>query len=150
MDSKLTKYVESLKKKYMDKNELNVIYYKDGNKLKKLFSDNSETIILNKIKDYVKNYDHESGYAYIMISLRFKTKRYVHGPITLLCTLLTMGKNNKIDESKSAVGTIRYTDHEVKQRGFKSTDYKKLYNKVRKGQLIDYKKVYFAKNLDNK
>ena len=150
MNSIMTEYVVNLKKKYMDKNELNVIYYKDGNKLKKMFSDNSETAILNQIKDYIQNYDHEPGYAYIMISLKFKTKRYIHGPVTMICTLLTIGKNNKIDETRSAIGTIRYTDHEIKQRGFKTTDYKKLYNKVRKNQLTDYKKVFYAKDLDKK
>ena len=148
MDLEFSEYVTSLKQMYMDKNELNVIYYKDGNKLKKLFSDNSNSIIMKTIRDYIENYDHEPGYAYVMITLRSRLEEFRYGPVSLMCTLLTIDKNNKLNLAKSAVGVVRYSIDELKTRKFKTTDYKKLYNKVRKGQLTKAGRVYYAKDLD--
>lgn len=148
MDIELTKYVEKIEDKLIDKNNLNIIYYKDGNKLKKLFSDNSHKKIIAKVEDYIQTYDHESGYAYVMISFGAQLRSFRYGPITLICTLLTIGKNNKLDMSRSTVGVVRYTIEELKTRGYKTNDYKKLYNKVRKGHLTNAKKIYNASNLD--
>ena len=56
MNEDLKKYVERIKKRLMDREELITVYYKEGRKLVKLFSSNSRKTIVQQLKDYVDEY----------------------------------------------------------------------------------------------
>lgn len=150
MNNDLKEYVERLKERLKEKNELVNIYYKEGNKLIKMFSSNSYDEIVKQMKKYVDDYEHDEGDTYIITTLKIQTKSFLHGPISLSCILIVIDDKGNANITTSKTATIRYTVHDLETRGYKNGDYKRLYNKMKKGLLINPKKIYTAKFLDNK
>jgi len=145
----IKKKVEKIVSKLEENNGITTVYDKKDNKLVKLFSNNSKKSIMKELKEYIDDYEHEEGYEYVLISYSSSKSSFLHGPFAMMCTIIVIGKNNKINPSLSKIGVIDYTINDIDKRGFKVTDYKKLYNKVKKGLLTDNKKVYTAKHLDS-
>lgn len=150
MNEDLKEYVTRIKKRLIDREELTVVYYKDGRKLVKLFSNNTYDSIVKQLKDYVNNYEQEEGDTYILTTFKAQTRSFLHGPISLSCILITVNIKGKIDIASSDIANVRYTVRDLETRGYKNGDYKRLYNKMKKGLLMDPKKIYTAKFLDDK
>lgn len=150
MNEDLKKYVERIKKRLMDREEMLNVYYKDGRKLVKLFSSNSRKTIIQQLKDYVNEYEQKEGDEYILIAFGAQTKSFLHGPIFINCSIIVVNSKLNININSSKGSSIRYTIHDLETRGYKNGDYKRLYNKMKKGLLLDSKKIYTAKFLDDK
>ena len=150
MNNDLKEYVERLKERTKEKNELANIYYKEGSKLVKMFSSNSYDEIVKQMKKYTDEYEHDKGDTYIITTLKIQTRSFLHGPISLSCILIVIDDKGNANITTSKTSTIRYTIRDLETRGYKIGDYKRLYNKMKKGLLMDFKKTYTAKFLDDK
>lgn len=67
----------------------------------------------------------------------------------MTCIIKTANDKGNLTRKDTLIRSIYYTVNELKNRGYKTTDYKKLYNKLNK-KIIEsgLKKVYTAKHLD--
>ena len=149
MDKELTSYVENIKERVSNKNERVTMYYKEGAKLVKFLSDNSAKTIEKSFKQYVKNNGYDEDDMYIRISHGFDMKNYTHGPMYINCEILYISDKGKVNMKKSKFTTVYYTLKELKNRGYKIGDYKRLFNRLNKGTFENgFKNIYTAKNLD--
>ena len=148
MDEELKEYLVKLETKLHNNNERGTVYLKQGRKLIKLFSENKHKVTMSKIKEHRKT-NGNSDTKYIVISYGFYHNKFLHGPMVMTIELLYLDDKLRIMSNKSSSSAVHYTVNELKNRGFKTGDYKRLYNKVNNGVFNSgMKVVYYASDLD--
>ena len=148
MKAKTKKYLEDLKEKMNVNEERIVIYKKKGTKLVKVFSGNKTKEVSKLLKEHIKQ-GYKEGDRFLRITYAFYISEWLYGPLSMTGELLYIDEDGDVDDEKSKVTVIHYTLQEIESRGFKTGDYKKLYNRLNNGTLESgMKKIYNAKHLD--
>ena len=127
MKLEIKEYLEKLENKFIKNNNIFQAYQKEGNKLSLIGGANTRREINKLVDDNLP----ESG-KIIIIYYIFTMKGYLHGPLSLVCSIynIDMGKLSK--KNSKLVG-IYYTEKELEERGFKKTDYNLVTKKLLKG-----------------
>ena len=150
MDQKLTDYLIALSNKMENKNELRVVYSIYGNRIIKIGSHNTNRGAMEVLKEYLNEYEVEENDQFLIISHAFSTNgKFLHGPMILSCTVISVRKNGNIIRSSITTGIVHYLPKELKNRGFLKGDYRRLYKKIKSEEIEPgMKKWYSAKHLD--
>ena len=149
MDEELTNYVKKIQDKMKANGTVFTSYYKDGRKLVKLGTGKTKKEVNKTIDDYINEYEVDEGDVFIVVYYIFAYKNYIHGPILMTCEIKKINSRKKISKSNIIVNGIHYLTSELKTRGFKIGDYKRLFNKLYSGKIESgLKKWYSAKHLD--
>ena len=94
-------------------------------------------------------YEVNEGDIFVIVYYGFTYKNYLYGPLIMACEIKIINEKGKISRNNYKVSAIYYLTSELKNRGFKIGDYKRLFNKLHSGQIESgLKKWYSAKYLD--
>jgi hypothetical protein len=149
MDEELTKYLKDLKEKMKENKMQYISYIKEGNKLVKLGSSSTKKQANQEITKYMDEYEVDEGDKFITISIVFNTGKFLYGPLSMTCEIKPINDKGKISIKNTKVNIIRYLVPELKKRGYKKGDYKRLFNKLNNGKIESgLHKRYTAKDLD--
>jgi hypothetical protein len=132
-----------------DKGTVFTAYRKDGRKLVKIGTGKTKKEVNKVLETYVDEYEVDKKDVFIIIYYGFTYKGFFHGPLIMTCEIKTITDKGKISKVKYKVNGIHYLVKELKVRGFKIGDYKRLFNKLNSGEIESgFKKWYSAKDLD--
>jgi len=145
MKPEIKVYLEKLKEKFIKNNNKAQAYKKEGSKLILIGNANTKT----DINTLVDNNLPKSGKV-IIIYYTFIMKNYVYGPLTLVCEIYNINDKGKLSKKDAISVGIYYTEKELDERGFKTTDYNLVAKKLLKGIIEPgLKKKYTISNLLN-
>ena len=148
MDNDIKEYLEHIKDRMDRNNERMVMYKKVGSQLKRLFSSNKRTEMEKSFNDYLEKKGFKEGDKYYRVSYNFKMNSFTFGPLALKFEIIVLNSKGTMHIGKSSGVVINYSIDDLKKRGFKNGDYKRVYNRVYNGRLkTDMKQTYYAKDL---
>mgnify|MGYP004003036123 CR=1 FL=1 len=149
MNPEILDYVCSLYNRMKENNSLFVIYEVYGRKLSKIGSSNSKRDSNKILATYLEEYEVDEGDTFLIVSYGFNFKSFLHGPMIMGCKIIPVRATGKIIKSQIKLSAIHYLPKELKTRGFKIGDYRRLYNGLKSGIIESgIKKWYSAKHLD--
>jgi hypothetical protein len=150
MDEKLHDYLKKIQNKMKETETQFIAYIKDGRKLVSIGNSINKKGINKKITDYIDKYGYNEGDKFIVVFYSFTyTIDGPYGPMFMACEIRIINAKGKFLMKDFKSNAIHYTVSELKKRGFKRGDYKRLFNKLNNGTInSELKTVYTAKHLD--
>jgi hypothetical protein len=149
MDEKLQNYVKKIQAKMNENESRLVAYIKDGRKLVSIGNALTRKEINTIITNYMNKKGYDEGDKFIIISYGFTYVNYLHGPMFMACEIRVLNDKGKVSMKNTKTSAIYYTVSDLKNRGFKRGDYKRLFNKLNNGIIESgLKKKYTAIHLD--
>ena len=134
----------------MDDNETRFVsYIKGDGKLIKIGSGANKKEVNQTVIDYINEYVVEEGDIFVIIYYSFHYGKFLRGPLIMTCEIKPINDKGKISKRDTLVNGIHYLESELCNRGWKSNDYKKLFNKLYTGKIESgLKRLYTARHLD--
>lgn len=149
MNQEVKDYLLSLQDKMKSKEELYVVYGVYGRRITKIGSSNTGRGSNAVLKEYLDTYEVEDGDKFLIIYHGFSMEGFLHGPLIMSCAIIPVKASGKISKTLIDVGAIHYLPSELKNRGFKTGDYRRLYNKIKSGEIEGGTKTWYsARHLD--
>ena len=149
MNQDINDYLETLRNEMKENEELRTVYGIYGRRICKIGSSNSQPGAMLIIKNYLNEYEVKDDDIFLIINHAFSLNKFLHGPFILSCAIVPVKSSGKINTPKIKSGEVHYLPKELKTRGFKKGDYRRLYKKIKSGEIqTGVKKWYSAKHLD--
>ena len=144
MNQDLTDYLLSIQHKLTQKESLYVVYGVYGRRITKIGSSNNRRKSNQILSDYLEEYEVDDGDIFLLVYYGFNMKKFLHGPMIMGCEIIPVKSTGKISRSKISVGAIHYLPKELCDRGFKLGDYRRLYKKIKSGEIKTGMKTWYS------